>query len=283
MKIALASDLHLEFEDLIIKNTASADVLVLAGDILLAEDLHDHPAPINPYSSDEIKKLGKRQLKAHQYRDFISRCAFEFPHVVVIAGNHEFYHGRWNQSIDHLYEEYSKYSNVHFLEADRVEIDNVLFIGGTLWTNLNKEDPLTIQVIRNSMNDYSLIRDDVNGFSKLVPAKTLSRHRKTLDFFDKEIKKAIDKKIVVVSHMAPSSLSIAEQYTNSIDNAAYYSDLSEFILDRPEINLWVHGHVHSHFDYMIGNTRVCCHPRGYVGYERGSQEDDPYWPTIIEI
>ena len=39
MKIALASDLHLEFADIILKNTDGADVLLLAGDICVAKDL----------------------------------------------------------------------------------------------------------------------------------------------------------------------------------------------------------------------------------------------------
>ena len=43
MKIALCSDLHLEFEDIDLKNTESAEVLILSGDIMLAEDLHITP------------------------------------------------------------------------------------------------------------------------------------------------------------------------------------------------------------------------------------------------
>ncbi len=27
--------------------------------------------------------------------------------------------------------------------------------------------------------------------------------------------------------------------------------------------LWVHGHTHYSFDYMVGNCRVICNPRGY--------------------
>jgi predicted phosphodiesterase len=283
MRIAVASDIHLEFEDLIIENTESSDVLVLAGDILIAEDLHNHPAPSQPYTEDKLKQLGKRQLKAQQYRDFIERCSLQFPHVVIIAGNHEFYHGRWNSSIDHLYEEYSKYHNVHFLEDDKFVLDDVVFVGGTLWTNMNKGDPLVLHNMKNVMNDFNLIRDDSRGYTKLRPANALARHRRTLNYFQNQIANHQDKKIVIVSHMAPSFLSIHPRYHGSNDNDAYYSDLSDFILDHPQINLWCHGHVHHHVDYKIGETRVLCHPRGYVGYERGSQEDDPYYATIVEI
>jgi len=66
---------------------------------------------------------------------------------------------------------------------------------------------------------------------------------------------------------------IESQYENDVMvNGAYSSDLSEFILDRPQIKLWTHGHTHHEFDYMIGGTRIVCNPRGYINYE--VQADD---------
>ena len=50
-------------------------------------------------------------------------------------------------------------------------------------------------------------------------------------------------------------------------NGGYHSSLEEFIMDRPNIKLWTHGHTHEEFDYMVGDTRVVCNPRGYIGYE----------------
>jgi predicted phosphodiesterase len=40
MKIALASDVHLEFGPMTVENSEKADVLVLAGDILVAAHLY---------------------------------------------------------------------------------------------------------------------------------------------------------------------------------------------------------------------------------------------------
>lgn len=284
LKIALASDIHLEIADLNLQNTVGADVLVLAGDIMVANDLHDHPKPLVPYPPAIMKTLGSRQRKAQEYRDFISRCAFQFPHVVVIAGNHEFYHGKWIGSIQTLRDEYGAYPNVHFLERDLVKIDDVTFVGGTLWTDYNRGNPMTLHAIRDMMNDYRMIRHDGLGYTKLRPAHALSRHIETLSYFKTVIDERKDEKIVVVSHMAPSSLSVHERYKHDyLMNGAYYSDLSEFILDRPQIKVWCHGHVHTDFDYTIGETRVVCEPRGYVNFERASQEEDPYYPKIIEI
>lgn len=284
MKIAIASDIHLEMADLNLQNTVEADVLVLAGDILVAQDLHDHPEPQTPYPLEIIRTLGSRQLKAQYYRDFIKRVSFQFPHVLAIAGNHEYYHGKWIGSIQTLRAEYGKYPNVHFLERDTVTIGDVTFVGGTLWTDCNRGDPLTLHALNDVMNDYRMIRHDENGYTKLRPAHTLSRHRDTLDYFKTVIDDRKDSKVVVVSHMAPSFMSIHEKYRHDhLTNGAYYSDLSEFILDRPQIKYWIHGHVHTDFDYQIGDCRVVCHPRGYVGYERMSQEEEPYEVFCVDV
>jgi hypothetical protein len=55
-------------------------------------------------------------------------------------------------------------------------------------------------------------------------------------------------------------------------NGGYSSDLESFIIDRPQIKLWTHGHTHHNFDYMIGSTRIVCNPRGYEGYENTASE-----------
>ena len=257
---------------------------MLAGDILIANDLHDHPKPEVPYPPEIIRTLGSRQRRAQEYRDFISRCAVQFPHVVVIAGNHEFYSGKWIQSVQTLRDEYGVYPNVHFLERDMITIDDITFVGGTLWTDLNRGDPLTLHAVGDMMNDYRMIRHDGLGYTKLRPAHTLSRHRETLDYFKTVIDDRKDGKIVVVSHMAPSFMSIHERYRNEkLMNGAFYSDLSEFILDRPQIKVWIHGHLHHELDYQIGDCRILCQPRGYVGHERDTQENDPYYPKIIDV
>ena len=284
MKIAVASDLHLEIAKLDLQNTVGADVLVLAGDILVANDLHDHPKPEVPYPPALIKTLGSRQRKAQEYRDFIEGVSSEFKHVVVIAGNHEFYHGKWVQSVQTLRDEYGMYPNVHFLERDIFTLDDVTFVGGTLWTDMNNYDPLTLHAVSDMMNDYRMIRHDGLGYTKLRPAHTVLRHRDTLSYFKTVIDDRKNSKIVVVSHMAPSYQSIHENYRNDkIMNGAYYTELSEFILDRPQIKSFIHGHVHTEFDYYIGTCRVVCNPRGYVGYERDTQENDPYQPLLIEV
>lgn len=269
MKIALCSDLHLEFEDIDLKNTDGAEVLILSGDIMIAEDLHSHPhMEYNPYSTGSLADLGRRQKTALRFRDFLKRCSTEFPHVVYVAGNHEFYHGKWKASLQHLREECDKFPNVYFLERDIKVINEVSFIGATLWTDCNKGDPLTLHALADMMNDYRIIRNDEHKYCKLRPAHSMYRHQQTLAYLKAVLPDLKDKKVVFVGHHAPSDLSTHPRYVNeTLMNGGYRSDLSELILDNPQIVLWTHGHMHDPFDYNIGSTRVVCNPRGYKGHD----------------
>jgi predicted phosphodiesterase len=278
MRIKVVSDLHLEFGDIDIKNDEQCDVLILSGDICVADDLDRNIPDFNPYSSGAIAELGKRQESAVRYINFFKRVSFQFPHVLYIAGNHEFYHGKWVKSLNILKELCARYTNVHFLECDTVKIDDVQFIGGTLWTDMNKGDPLTLHAVQSMMNDFRIIRNDDAGYTALKPATTMVRHRKMLEYIRIVIEGKFDDKFVVVGHHAPSALSIHENYKNDfLMNGAYASDLSEFILDHPQIKLWTHGHMHNVSDYTIGETRIICNPRGYVG------EPDSGWDPGLVI
>lgn len=269
MKIKLVSDLHLEFSDINIKNDEGCDVLILSGDIMIAEELYDHPeTSYNMYSNVNLADLGHKQQRVQRFRDFLKRCSFQFPHTVYVAGNHEFYHGKWKRTLTVLADECAKLGNVYFLEAGCKKINDVTFIGGTLWTDMNKGDPLTMHAVRDMMSDFRVIKKEDEGYTNLKPYDTVQRHRHMLDYIKSVVAERHDEKFVVVGHHSPSKLSTHEQYKDEhLMNGAYSSDLSEFIMDRPQIKLWTHGHTHHPFDYIIGETRIVCNPRGYEGYE----------------
>jgi hypothetical protein len=108
--------------------------------------------------------------------------------------------------------------------------------------------------------------------SKFTPEDSVEDHNSMLAFVRDEIAKNPNGRFVVVGHHAPSPLSIAPQYQGQfVMNGAFGSDLSELMLDHPEIVLWTHGHMHDVFDYTIGTCRVVCNPRGYVGHEARAQ------------
>jgi len=83
-------------------------------------------------------------------------------------------------------------------------------------------------------------------------------------------------KNVVVTHHLPSAKSSDSRYRDSSLNPAYYSHLDEWIEER-DIALWVHGHTHVSNDYMIGDTRVVCNPRGYYMHD----ENPNFSPSLV--
>lgn len=262
MKLAICSDLHLEFGDITLKNEG-ADVLILGGDIMTAQELHDFKADDTKFA-DELT----RRATAERYREFLARCSSEFPHVIYIAGNHEFYHGKYPDAYNYLEEECQAFNNVYFLEQNKKEINDITFIGATLWTDMNRGDPVTLHAVADMMNDYRIVRNSEQGYTKLRPAHTLSRHRKTLAYIKQVVEADPTKKYVVVGHHAPSKKSIKPRYAEDIEmNGAYSSDLGYFIANHPQIVLWTHGHTHDQFDYYVGDTRIVCNPRGYDGWE----------------
>ena len=280
MKIYVTSDVHLEFGDCIIENKDNVDVLILGGDIMVAQDMHDYPE--ESLNNDfEIQSLGARQGKAKRFRDFLRRCSDNFPHVIYIAGNHEFYNGKWPAGIDYLREECAKFPNVYFMENDSRTIGDHTFIGCTLWTDMNQGDPITLYHIAGMMNDYRIIRNSDHGFRRLTPEDTALRHRDSLKYIQQMIEGQYDQKFVVVGHMSPSKLSTHPRYADdTMMNGAYSSSLDEFIMDHPQIRLWTHGHTHEDFDYMVGSTRVVCNPRGYIDYE---ERANTWQPKLVEI
>ena len=280
MKIQIVSDLHLEFGAITIPN-AGADVLILSGDICLADDIDSDIPDFNPYSSGSVAKMSQRTARHIRYKNFFEQISADFPHIVYVAGNHEFYHGKWVKSLSILREFTAKFPNIHFLENDSYELDDVTFIGGTLWTDLNRGDPLTLYSVHGTMYDYKIIRNENRSYSKVSTRDTVERHKKTLHYIKSVIEKSPDSKFVVVGHHAPSQLSIAPKFKDEyLMNGAYASDLSEFILDRPQIQLWTHGHMHDPSDYLLGDTRIVCNPRGY----KGEHPENFFDPTkIVEI
>jgi len=283
MKIKLVSDLHLEFSDINITNDDGCDVLILGGDICIAQDLHDHPEPNNTADQAAIANstgLGRRQTAAQRYRDFFKRCSFQFPHVIYIMGNHEFYNGKFYAGIDYMREELAKYPNMYMLEQDTKIIDDVVFVGGTLWTNMNRRDPLTMHAIEGMMNDFRIIRNDKRNYAPMSALDVAIRHDRTLAYIKLMVQEHKDKQCVVVGHHSPSFQSVHPIYAHeTLMNGGYHSDLSEFILDHPQIKLWTHGHTHHPFDYVIGETRVVCNPRGYEN--DGYSEDTGWNPNIV--
>ena len=290
LKLALGSDIHLEFGSITLRNEQSADVLILAGDVCVAAHLEGRPA----HSAH----------RAQEYRRFFDEVCQEFPHVVYVMGNHEHYSGDVAHS-ESILRQHLPHGNLHILEKNTWSHRGHTFVGGTLWTDMNRGDPVTLMQVRNSMSDFRVILNSDRMVSRRVvvhdddqegarvpvryrwraesatwsPADSAADHAQMLAYI--ETVTQAPGSYIVVGHHAPSSASVAQMYrSETLLNGAFRSELDQFIQDRPQIRVWCHGHMHNASDYMIGETRVVCNPRGYAGHERIA---DNFELTYLEI
>ncbi len=261
MKITICSDLHLEFGEFSLADAPQADVLVLAGDIFIAFEL--------TYLHNFSGATATGMERAKRYCNFINECCRLYKHVIFLMGNHEHYHGEFSSSAVIIQETFDYIDNFHFLENDLIKIDGTVFLGSTFWTNINDENPKTINTIYKGMKDYQRIMfEDDRGMRGFLPEDTIKEHRASLAFIKSTVRDYADQKIVIATHHAPSKQS-SHPRRNSDDplNAAYSSDLDSFILANPQIKCWIHGHTHQCHNYHIGETNILCNPRGYLGSE----------------
>lgn len=300
MKVAVCSDVHLEFGPLTLENTEGVDVLILSGDILVERDLDEW---------DEVQAdNGFARRRSVMFHTFFQECAEAFPHVIYVAGNHEHYHGDFKFTLSELKKKFAYLKNVHVLDKEVFKLGDYTFVGSTLWTDMNKEDPLTLYQIKSSMNDFRIIQNsnryvyrnvpiyekDANDMvvydgsgkptqigmkkkeevSKFSPEDSVEENKKCFEFIKHVVSEAKEgEKVIVVGHHTPSFQSCHEKYSyDTLMNGAYHNSYEEYIIDHPQIVLWTHGHTHEKFDYMIGSTRVVCNPRGYIGHERIANE-----------
>lgn len=240
--------------------------MILGGDILIASELKDFAYDEN---AEIVMATSSVRTRAKRYVDFINRCCDRFPQVIYITGNHESYHGDFAETYQIIKGTFGDIHNLHILDNEWRIINGVLFFGGTLWTDMNGEDPLTMHNIRMAMNDFNCVKNtSQEGKKVFMPQDAVDDHRDFLQKIDAVLTEYPDLPVVMCCHHAPSRASTHPRYkTEFVVNGAYSSNLDNWILDRRQIKLITHGHTHEDFDYMIGTTRVVCNPRGYDGYE----------------
>jgi len=205
--------------------------------------------------------------------DWLLALADRLP-TAYVAGNHCFYGRDYHERLAEL----RSFKQLHFLENETVEIDGVRIAGCTLWTDYGY-DPIAADAARRGMNDHRLIKWHKNPYERFLPSHATKLHQGSLRFLSSV--KGAD---VIVTHHAPSVNSVHEKYATgpcAILNRAYYSDMDDVVRESGA-RYWIHGHVHSRFRYMIGDTKVICNPKGYPnGRKNENAEFDP--ALIVEV
>jgi predicted phosphodiesterase len=256
MRLLVLSDLHLEvwrdFAPKFDTKKSRPDVVVLAGDI--------HTKARAPAWAAQ---------------------AFPGTPVLYVSGNHEFYGEALDQVGDAIRLESKKYPNVHYLDCDDHVLQGIRFLGVTLWTDFllfGSDLRSNVMVdVGNVMNDYQRIRIASAGYRKLRPLDTAQLHVSQKAWLERKLSEPFPGPTVVITHMAPSRRSVAPEYASDPVSGAFASDLDEL---ARQATLWIHGHTHTSFDYLLGQCRVVANPLGYM-MRGGHAENDDFDPNFI--
>lgn len=233
MKIRILSDLHREFGHTEIPRQ-EADLILLAGDI----DTKQNAVP--------------------WVRDFCGSTP-----TAYVCGNHEFYGDKLPRVGERLAETF-KDSNIHLLEDGFFTLGDWHIYGCTLWTDMALVGDWREggAVAWEKMNDYKRIRNSSKGYKKLRPNDTRLLHLQSLQRMKDFLEEHDPSRTIIVTHHAPSALSLPEHCRHDVISCAYASNLDNFIT-RHQPHLWIHGHIHHNNDYSIGRTRVISNPQAY--------------------
>ncbi len=263
MKLRLLSDLHEEFAARIggslVFDAVPADVTILAGDIG------------NGVGAVEVAL----------------RPCFANTTVILVPGNHEYYQGVMPEVIAAMRKRLQQANqqgqhHVHLLDNQTLQIGNVFFIGTTLWTDYalhgNLEEAQS--QAKRWITDYRLI-ETAPGI-KLTPAATVQMHWEARKWLEQTVRtKPAGAHCVVVSHHAPHPHSIAARFIGNSINPAFVSDLTSLMQG---VDLWVHGHTHDGFDYVVNNTRVVANPAGYREKTgSGWAFENPTFDSVLQL
>ena len=203
---------------------------------------------------------------------WIEKVAPRFKQVLVVLGNHCLW-SNGGLSIQNgadkcnaMLQDHCLF-NVHVLDCASMQIDDVLFVGATLWTDMNKRDPLAMMnMTRYMRNDGNIaFSTGPNGqWERFTSERWVHTHDKHRKYIQHVCEQNRDKKIVVITHHVPL-LGIGEPaYRGDVANAYYESDLSELILDNPQIKGWVYGHTHYQREELFGETLMVNNNVGYA-------------------
>lgn len=248
MVLNILSDLHLSRGPLATPEN-DADAVVLAGDIARPE---------------EAVAWASRILKP----------------VLYVPGNHEFYGGNIAGTVAWLKARCAG-TRIHVLDNDQIVLGGVRFLGTTLWTDFmlfgaGELCTAAMQEATRFMRDFTTIRA---GDALFTPADSAALFRRDAAWLERKLSQPYDGPTVVITHHAPSRNSIHPRFAGSLLNACFVSD-ADRLLDASRVRLWVHGHTHDSFDYVVNGTQVLCNPRGYA---KDGVNENPLFDANLQV
>ncbi len=253
MRLQLLSDLHLETEVFEPTPAPDAELLVLAGDIDSTwaglEKFRDWPVP-----------------------------------ALFVAGNHEFDAREITQTWPALRDRCARLG-IRLLECESLVVPDragqrIRFVATVRWSDFDLFGPAQRErAMRAGSYFVKVMRSTRNG----APFDAAAVREESLicrDWLRAELVQpnAGWDKTVVITHFAPSFRSADPRYGAQPGTASFCNADDEML---PHADLWIHGHLHCQFDYVVphanGATRVVCNARGHA--RRG--EADGHQPLLV--
>lgn len=256
MRIALYSDLHLELRSDPWRPPAlDVDVVVLAGDI----------------------GAGTKGIE-WAAETFLRRS--KAPAVLYIAGNHEYY-GEELTQLESRMRVSAERRGIVYLEKDTLTVDQVRFLGTTLWSDFalygsEMWTERSLSAAKGQISDFVRIR---RSDRTIEPADTVALHRESVAWLTTQLVKPFSGKTVVISHFAPHRRCVALQYEGDVLTPYFVVDMAP-LLQRHPIDVWMFGHTHHNVDFVIEQgCRIVSNQLGYV--IEGLPESKTFQPDLV--
>lgn len=227
MKLQIVSDIHLELskkKKCIIKPLT--EILILCGDI--------------------------GRIWDDNYKKFIKYCSLNWKYVLIVMGNHEYYHSK--KSISTILKEYINYfnnfKNIYLLNNSFVIINNIKFIGSTLWSNINCSTKY--------LSDFKYIQYE---YKKQMTTKYYKKlYEESKNYILKESISNI--KTILITHFPLINENVcSEEHKNSELLTYFTNDLLKYL--NKNIICCIHGHTHYNVDFIKNNIRFISNTTEY--------------------
>lgn len=192
------------------------------------------------------------------YKSILQKiCTYGFKDIVLVAGNHEFYHSlQQYETVLSILKNICEELGIHYLHRSSVTLSDTLRIYGcTLWSHLTDEA--------------------ADGFSDLSPknvfsdkARYIAEHLKDLEYLKNSIKDMDDSyQNVIVTHHLPIEGMIHPRFQGNPFNSAFASSALE-TEDLSAVSYVLSGHTHEFCKVTRDHCVFIANPLGYPGEDR---------------
>jgi predicted phosphodiesterase len=236
MKFQLFSDIHLEFYKTFPKIERKAKNLILAGDI--------------------------GRLCDKNYKDFMEYCSKLWDNIIVVLGNHEYYHNY--KTYEELLQSYilyfSQFTNIHLLEKDKITINGFEIIGLTMWTNIAPE----YENILNCVNKIKQKKIGVNNEKRTIAIGYKKLHKLHI-----ESKKWLlenynpNKNTIIITHHPLTHKNISQPIYENEPTKRKEAFATNMDIENKSRLICISGHTHFSHDFIENNIRYISNQMGY--------------------